>query len=495
MRIPPWLLLPVVLALCNGCGGGGSSPQQASGRGALVFRVIWPAPSRLIPVASQSIAVTLKDSSNNPAGSQVIQKPATQVTFSNLVSGSYTATATAFPNTNGTGTAQATGNAPFTINIGKTTNLTVTMNTTIVRLTVTPANPNLLARHNLQLTATAYDIKGNVVLISPSTLNWQGGTGVSVDQTGLATGVHAGTTTVTATETESNVKGSDNITVTRRIYFTDAGGNFIAQMDDMSGTNFTTYTGSASNGSLLSNPLGIWGDSSFRIYVADQANTRLVRLDDISGKGVVSYTTEKTTSGGPAGVLVDPNGLIYWTDRYAVSADITTAYIGRMADMRGTNATALAQFASTVFPEELALDGSGHLFMIDSGGPPSEVDEFDASTGSLLAQYPAVGARVTIAPTWGVALDSSARIYGTERQDVFRMNDMTGAGLVKFGLGTVSVFNNPRGMYVDADGKIYVADTGNHRIVRMDDMNGTNLVSFSGLPNSPLNAPTGIYVE
>jgi DNA-binding beta-propeller fold protein YncE len=34
-------------------------------------------------------------------------------------------------------------------------------------------------------------------------------------------------------------------------------------------------------------------------------------------------------------------------------------------------------------------------------------------------------------------------------------------------------FNGPTGIAVDAAGKIYVVDSGNHRIVRMDDMSGS----------------------
>ncbi|MCL5055170.1 MAG: hypothetical protein M1169_04405, partial [Firmicutes bacterium] len=44
--------------------------------------------------------------------------------------------------------------------------------------------------------------------------------------------------------------------------------------------------------------------------------------------------------------------------------------------------------------------------------------------------------------------------------------------------GGIGEFNDPRGIALDAKGRIYIADFGNNRIVRIDNMNGRNWVSF-----------------
>ena len=44
-------------------------------------------------------------------------------------------------------------------------------------------------------------------------------------------------------------------------------------------------------------------------------------------------------------------------------------------------------------------------------------------------------------------------------------------------LGTLATFNAPRGIAVDADGFVYVADTGNHSI-RIVHSNGTSSVEL-----------------
>lgn len=65
----------------------------------------------------------------------------------------------------------------------------------------------------------------------------------------------------------------------------------------------------------------------------------------------------------------------------------------------------------------------------------------------------------------------------------------TGAG--------IGGFNRPWGCARDSDGRIYVADSFNHRIVRMDDMSGTNWTSYgtNGLEAGQFQYPIGIAVD
>ena len=70
-------LAMICLALLNGCGGGGSSPVNANsaGTGRATFTVLWPTPSRLIPVAANSIVVQILNGST-VLGSQTLTRPA-----------------------------------------------------------------------------------------------------------------------------------------------------------------------------------------------------------------------------------------------------------------------------------------------------------------------------------------------------------------------------------------------------------------------------------
>jgi hypothetical protein len=217
------------LLLLSGCGGSSGGSTATSARtGKLTLTVKWPAKTKLIPVDSQSINAVLTGTGGTVLGQQLLARPAsgntTTASFTNIAAGSVTLTATAYPNADGSGTAQAAGSAPATITAGQTATVTVTMNDTIASVVVTPPNPVLTVGAQQQMIMTAYDGPngtGDVVLTSPSTTQWssQNTTYATVSGTGLATGVVVtptptpATCTITATETESGVSGSTSFTV------------------------------------------------------------------------------------------------------------------------------------------------------------------------------------------------------------------------------------------------------------------------------------------
>ncbi len=205
------LIALLCLLLC-GCGGG--SGPASTGAGRAEFTVVWPEVSRLIPLASNSIVVSLSRGGTT-LFTRILVRPQNRLTFDELAPGDYLVTATAFPSTDGSGVAQARGQAPLTIAPDAVSAITLVMASTIDHLEVTPPAPSVFAGSTVPLTMTARDAAGNVVLTAPSRVQWQSAAAsiASVDSTGLVTGVNGGVTQITVTETESGKSAAVLVTV------------------------------------------------------------------------------------------------------------------------------------------------------------------------------------------------------------------------------------------------------------------------------------------
>ncbi|MBM3493474.1 MAG: hypothetical protein FJX72_04005, partial [Armatimonadetes bacterium] len=119
-----------MLAAC----GSSVSSVPATTTGTATITIAWPDRGRLVPLAANSITATFslgatvlqtKTAARPPAGSS------STITFDALKVGTLTLMATAFPNADGTGTAQAQGATLVTISSGQVTNVGLTMQSTI----------------------------------------------------------------------------------------------------------------------------------------------------------------------------------------------------------------------------------------------------------------------------------------------------------------------------------------------------------------------------
>jgi hypothetical protein len=223
------LLIPALALVPMGCGGNHSSSSSLGtgngSRGRATVRVRWPEPSRLIPAAASSLRIEIRDGAGAAVGSQLLARPAQGGTatavFDPLPLGNLTAQATAYPNNDGTGVAQATATATLSIQAGQTTDFRIAPVSTIDRIEATPAALTLNPGQTLPVTVTAKNAAGEVVLTNASTLSWVSqnpaiATGQSGGAGGTVTSTGSGSATITVTETESGKSAS--ITATTGIY-------------------------------------------------------------------------------------------------------------------------------------------------------------------------------------------------------------------------------------------------------------------------------------
>lgn len=214
------VLVAGVLVGCGGSSGNNGSGGSVDTTGRATFTVRWPEYSRLIPVASASIKVEVLRA-NAVISTQVLARPAAgggtaTATFDPLPVGDLTARATAYPQADGTDTAQATASVPLPIRPGETTTFNLTMASTIDRLEVSPTGSTMAVGQSMSLAATAKDAAGNIVLISSTSLAWLSSNQsvATVDGNGKVTAVGSGTAQITVTETESAKSAVVTITVT-----------------------------------------------------------------------------------------------------------------------------------------------------------------------------------------------------------------------------------------------------------------------------------------
>jgi sugar lactone lactonase YvrE len=177
-------------------------------------------------------------------------------------------------------------------------------------------------------------------------------------------------------------------------------------------------------------------DGSGNVYVADTENNRIRKITasgvvtTLAGSGNYTFADGNGTAASfrfPQGVAVDGSGNVYVADtenrrirKITPSGSVTT--LAGSGDSRDVDGEGTA--ASFWGPQGVAVDGSGNVFV----SVPINVRKITPS-----------GKVTTLAGSF----DDSG---------------------FKDGPGTTALFNEPMGLAVDGSGNVYVADTYNHRI-------------------------------
>lgn len=263
-------------------------------------------------------------------------------------------------------------------------------------------------------------------------------------------------------------------------YFSDS--EQIHRSDDIYGTNMVSCCSQGFYGAY-----GIALDPSGRIYVADTYNARVVRIDDMNGTNWTSFGTYGSDVGqfnDPQGIAVDSLGRIY-------VMDTNNARLVRMDDMNGTNWTVFNAVGSG--PGQLstftsvAVDARNRIYVADTGN--RQIVRMDDITGAgwtvLNQSEPVNGATYTFSDPVAVAVGADFKIYVADNEyapAVVRVEDMSGANWV-------SVYVSPSGsgglnsIAVDATGMVLTGGGG----VRLVD----NMAGFLSSTNAV--CPVGCY--
>ena len=293
------------------------------------------------------------------------------------------------------------------------------------------------------------------------------------------------------------VDGSGNV------YVADTSNNTIRKVT--SGGVVSTLAGLAgSSGStdgtgraaLFDGPAGVAVDGSGNVYVADSYNDtiRMVTSGGVvttlagltGGWGSSDGTGSAARFGQTAGLAVDSSGNVYVADRdnhtirKVTSGGVVTTLAGLAGSSGSSNGTgSAARFKN---PSSVAVDGSGNVYVADSGNytirkiTSGGVVSTLAGVAGVGGSSDGTGSSAFFGYVYGLAVDGSGNVYVADSSNNC-VRKVTPGGVVSTlaglataltgssdGTGSAARFYYPEGVGVDGSGNVYVTDSLNNTI-------------------------------
>jgi len=311
---------------------------------------------------------------------------------------------------------------------------------------------------------------------------------------------------------------------------------------------FTTFAGLAQNtgatngtgtAARFGSPYGIAVGPTGNIYVGDPAEETVRMITSARVVTTLAGTAQSNgsanglgtaaTFNGVSGIALDSSGNLYVADTNndlirKIAPDTTvTTYAGTAGSAGSTDGTGVA--AKFNLPSDLAVDGSGNLYVADTGNntirriAPGGIVTTFAGTAGAGGSSDGTGAAASFLGPRGVAVDPSGNVYVADTRN-FTIRVITPARVVTTLAGVAgsfgstdgvgasarfgSFFGGPFGLALDKSGNIYVSDTGNETI-RMIAAGGV-VTTIAGTPgaygsldatgaSASFNTPVGIGVD
>jgi len=242
-------------------------------------------------------------------------------------------------------------------------------------------------------------------------------------------------------------------------------------------------------------PYGVVADGKGNLYVADYNNNEIRKI--VISTGMVSTFAGTTKAGfadgtgtaasfnGPAGITTDGKGNLYVADlinteirKIVISSGVVTTLAGSTA---AGAANGKGSAASFYYPSGVAADGNGNLYVSD--GYNNEIRKIVISSGVVTTLAGTVagghadgkGSMASFNGPRGIAMDGNGSLYVADFDNNEIRKIVVSSGVVTTlagsitagsvdGIGTAAKFNYPIGVAIDANGNLYVGDENNNEI-------------------------------
>jgi sugar lactone lactonase YvrE len=281
------------------------------------------------------------------------------------------------------------------------------------------------------------------------------------------------------------------------VYVADFSNNTIRKIDPETGV--TTFAGSGRPGyadglgvgAILKGPDNIAIDPEGNIFVADADNFRIRKISPdgavttVAGNGLRGYRDGEATEamfGYPTGIAVDAEANLYVADRRTHTVRKITPG-GQVLTLAGNGQSGYADGKGRAShlrePISIAVNKDGTVYVADSGNNAIREITPDGTITTLAGgkdggYRDGVGKEARFAWPTGIAVDTSGNIYVCDSHNN-KIRRITPAGVVSTiaggslpgssnGPGWRARFNFPTGIWVDSEGNVYVADSGNNMI-------------------------------
>jgi len=360
----------------------------------------------------------------------------------------------------------------------------VTSSAASLTVNLAPTAPTITTQPTSETVATGHDVSFSVAASSSLTASYQ-----------WSVSVNNGTTW-TPLQDSANYTGTTTSTLTVKNATTAMSGYLYrcAISNSAGAVNSSALTLSVA-AAIFPSPVGVAISSTGVIYVSDSSNNTIQSVNTSWQASALAGTSgQQGTSDGtgaaalfrqPGGVALDSAGNLYVADtgnsiiRRITSAGVVTTVAGSSSNQGYRDGLGAAAWFNS--PSAVAVDSAGDLYVADAGNAvirkiatDGTVSTFAGSAGAT-GSADGTGASARFNQPSGIAVDGAGNLYVADTfNQTIRKITPTGAVTTLAGLagisgsvdasGTGALFNQPRGLSVDAAGNVYVADTANSAI-------------------------------